>query len=315
MTADEVAERESDNLYIRAIKKSGSGFANTYDSEAETIYTKISSSKSTEVFNCNTDASTAGAETFTFCLATKTAKTEKDGDNLVANSDFDVTLQSVEMKNVTDFAVSGVDSIYYQNSTSTTEPQATKSLTVTGKCSGVIVSIPDAKYTVIGSEHITVDNKGIKTVASTAEKDDLKGDVKETIEVVIDNAEGTSVKKEIIVSIVEPKATTVSDQKDMESSLIKDTPTVLNSLTSDAKVKDQYGVEYGVDGTISLTGARVAVDVSTVPSDWKVEFNNTTSAKITAPKAATTNDAYVTVTYTLTSGLTYTAEVHFTIGD
>ena len=154
------------------------------------------------------------------------------------------------------------------------------------------------------------DNKKIKTVASENEKTDLKGDVKETIEVVIDNAEGTSVKKEIIVSIVEPKATTVSDQKDMNGQLTKDTAKVLNTLTSDAKVKDQYGVE----SQIALTDARASVDVSTVPSDWKVEFNNTKEAKITAPTEATTPDAYVTVTYTLTSGLTYTAEVHFTIG-
>lgn len=309
MTADEVAARVSDGLYIRAFKKaSGTGFADTYDTEATTIYTKIGG-KSIPVFTCNTD-DTAGTSTFTFCLATANAKSSEEGDNFVPNSDFDVTLQSVEMKNITDFEVSGVDSIYYKNSTSTANVEDSVDLTVTGKSAGVIVNIPSTKYTIIESAHIKVESQKIKTEASTGVDTDLKNDVKETIEVVIDNAEGTSIKKEITVSIVEPKATTIFDQKDLaDDTLTKETAKKLNTLTSTAKVKNQYGHE----STIDLANARATVDLSTVPSDWKVEFNNTANAAIKATSKSTTTEAYVDVTYTLSSGLTYTGTVKLTV--
>ena len=114
-------------------------------------------------------------------------------------------------------------------------------------------------------------------------------------------------RREILVSTVEPKATTISVNDD-EAKLkyTADTEAALTSAKTTAKTKDQYGLE----NALALTDARVYVDPTTVPSDWKLELNNTKDAKITVPTSTKTADAYLSVTYTLTSGLVYTTTVY-----
>ena len=137
------------------------------------------------------------------------------------------------------------------------------------------------------------------------------GSKTETLEVVIKNNAGTSVKKDIVVSSIAPKAATVELAT---ANTFNVTGNIGATIDADAirglvSVKNQYGVAY--------TGASEArITYTNVPAKLSVANNNTDTADLKLDNAehSTTAGTYtVGVTLTYNSGVIFTETLVVTV--
>ena len=309
MSDDEV-KKDAGTVYVKAVKEeNGTGFDNKYSTVNASSYTRIGSSNAlnTSVFSVNTGAE-AGTSVYTLSLATA-----NDGTHDIKNSDFQVTLKSASIEKVTDITLKTLPKLHATSNDANVSKNV--DLEVTGKYGALTVTVPHTQYTVVlGKDtHITDNNNGTITAKYQDDLKDKDGNptsVKETIELVIKNSAGTSVKQEVTISSETPTAAKVSNKDNTAFSLSKDgTETIAyTDLQSLITITDQYegkSVTKADDSaTYNSTTEHPRVLFTNVPSDFKVTGNNTTGATLSL------TDAKVG-TYTVDVALTFDSGVVF----
>ena len=229
--------------------------------------------------------------------------------NGVDNIGYTTTIQSYAMENISSFEVADIDQVYTDGSGASKD--TSRDVIVTGKVGATAVSLSSSDYTIIGSTHLlagtgTIAGQGDLIYSDEANK--VLGSKTETIEVVINNKAGTSIKKDVVVSSVLPKVTTV----EVKSAGFKLSPeanasgddVALSDLVALLDIKDQYGSE------ITDNDARVSFSGISTDSALTVNKNNTKDATLHWPDAKDTYRVGVTITFS--SGVTYSSTLLLT---
>lgn len=245
---------------------------------------------------------------------TKLKFTLKDAKgNEVKNSEYVITIQSVKIDDITDFAIGDLKQLYLEPKTATTAVSGSSiDLKVTGKVGATTVSLTPDDYNIIPNNIVDNDGNGkiyAKAGAPIVNKDNNYASKTEKLEVVIKNAKGSSVAKDITVSSVEPKAQTVALKENKSFELERNKDGVIladdvygaNADTNLLEVKDQYGRPF-------YNAANVRIQYTNIPDGITVENNNTYTATLKLDgKTISSNKTYtVGVTLTFKSGVTYT---------
>lgn len=319
LTDDEVdalLDKDKPVVAVKIIDNKKSGFAsikvnNTElvgaeeadDKKANTVTVKVDG-KATEIFTASAKDVKAGKTKLEFALQEKVNNEFKN----VTGSEFTDTIQSVEINDISEFEIAELGQLYVKEETVEDGTKVVSGnaveLKVTGKLGATTVALSSDDYKIINTAfELDADKKKIGFKADKLITDDKgnKTSKKETLEIVIKNNAGTSVKKEVTVSSVDPKATTVAldKEKTKKFELSKDRKTEIkvSDIRNLLEVKDQYGNK-------SKDVARYKYETSNLPDGFKVTANNTDSATLELPDKVTTQTIGVTVTFD--SGASYT---------
>ncbi len=231
-----------------------------------------------------------------------------------------VTFTRVAQSAYVDFEVSDLGTMYVDGSGAATDVKYNKTVKVYGVLSnGTKVLLPSADYSVVlNNAKVTVSAAGVISNNGLLDADFGTGtnyaDIKVSVLVTInERATGAAleiIEKELLISNKTPKATTVN----LDTDVVEAGKAVINPTTAGAitylnltsvidTVKDQYGVAYSENPTVTITNvAKVS------GSTFTVTANGLNTAAISGVKLG---DKF-TATYKYASGVTATVE--FTVG-
>ena len=305
LTTDEFVSLASTYKVKAALDGTNNGFANTYDTATELTISDADSA----VFTLASDSKdTTGKVTkYKFTLYDAAGTTEIKG------SDSTVSLRTVNIEDVTDFAVEKPATQFVENTADGKIKTAVDDIAikVTGKAAGANVVIPATEYKVITAGRIaagTTTGK-IKVAADTAgvyaADGKSEGTVDETFEIVIGNKAGTSVKQTLTLSSIAKKVSSIKLKDNTKFALTKAkaAEVKISDLTGLLDVKDQYGT--------AKTANSTRVKFTNIPDGIKVTANNTSDAKLVLTDAAAKTYT-VTVEYTA-DGVVYTDTLVLTV--
>ncbi|MEE3440481.1 hypothetical protein, partial [Ruminococcus sp.] len=204
MTDAEVAANESGYKIVAVKEPGGKGFEDAIASNG----TAISETETTTMFDVTTKATETGVSTYTFKL--------QNGGTDIPNSDCQISLTAVGIDSITDITIADLPEMYVAvdgNATNDAANSASIPLVVTGKYGALNVVINNAFYNVIGEDkpttHLKYEAGTISATGADVLKDDNPSSVVETIEIVVNNSAGTSVKKNVTISSVAPAVKSV----------------------------------------------------------------------------------------------------------
>lgn len=236
----------------------------------------------------------AGSETFTLALTG------------VANSEYTVTLSTVDQKNIKSYEIADIATVYTDGTDATTDTYA-KALTVNGVLAdGSKVVVPASEYAVLTSSNITYANGKITAVAGLANAGKALEKVNEATEkvTVIINTTAEELTKDVKISKATPVVASAK-LDGVDKIEVTDAATLAKIVAiGKIKVTDQYGVETVYAGTtdrLSLT------DVDT--AKFTLTQNGTKDASAALKASGTAN---VTAKITFAGGFTYTFPVEVT---
>ena len=237
------------------------------------------------------DQKNAGSETFTLAL--------KD----VANSEYTVTLSTVDQKNIKSYEISDIASVY-TNGTAETSDTYAKALTVNGVLAdGSKVVVPSTEYSVLTSSNMVYAKGKIKAVdglAGSGKALEKVNDATEKVTVII-NTTAEELTKDVKISKATPVVASAK-LDGVDKIEVTDAATLANIVhAGKIKVTDQYGVETTYTSTtnrLSLT------DVDT--AKFTLTKNGTQEASATLKATGT---ATVTAKITFAGGFTFSFPV------
>lgn len=239
---------------------------NTQITNNEPAYVDITS-KNDVVLSLKTDG-TSGKTRIKFIL--------RNG----VNTDYIATVQSVGIEDVTEYTVADLPSFYVNPAGGTAQ---SADLKVTGRIGDTVVALTPNDYTIIGSDHIMdMGNGKIAVKPNMSPIFDQSGRTYgsriETIEIVVQNRTGSSVKKNVTVSSESPRATKVQ-LKEGKTFEVEDATLYgsidVNNIMALLSVKDQYGNDFATSASSSPR-----ITFTNVPNQLSVRSNNTSSARL-----------------------------------
>ena len=287
----------------------------------------ISGAKTTPVFAITADTETAGTAEITLKLQKRSNNSDID------NSDCLVTLRSTTIENVKDVTIKELPPLYVLDADGNNGNTANKDylsqnvpLEVTGKLDGLTVNIPHTSYNVVSStDHIAYSNGNISAKGATVLKDDKETSTTETLEIVLKDKAGTSVKQDVTISSIAPEVASVKKSGTSIAVSKKNSghgasATIgYSDIVGSLEIEDQYkGYAKKYDGsnwnTAAFTADTPRVLFSNIPEGFTVAGNNTASAALTVGDDVTAKTYTVDVTLTYASGVTFSDTVVITVG-
>jgi len=121
--------------------------------------------------------------------------------------------------------------------------KSTVDLNVTGKLGNLTVTIPSGSYKAIGTEHLDTTTAG--KVSGTGKVEDSNSNPTsktETLEIVINNTEGTSIKQDVTVSSEARKVAKVAldTGKELSASASAEATIGYSDFSANLVITDQY---------------------------------------------------------------------------
>ena len=238
----------------------------------------------------------AGTETITLKL------------NGVADSDYTVTLSTVDQKTIKSYELADIATVY-TNGTDATSGDYLRAVTVNGiLADGSKVVVPATEYNVITSANITYSAGKIGAVANlknTGKALEKVDEATEKVTVVI-NATAEELTKDVKISKAAPAVASAKLDGVDEITLTAGDEVSIAKLVANGKIKvtDQYGVEsaFAADtNRLSITEVSDTTNVTVT--------NNGLSSATTAMSA--TGNYTATAKITFASGYTFTFKVNF----
>ena len=238
----------------------------------------------------------AGSETFTLALTD------------VANSEYTVTLSTVDQKNIKSYEIADIATVY-TNGTNATTGDYLRAVTVNGiLADGSKVVVPSTEYNVITSDNITYSDGKIGAIANLKNEGNALEKVDEATEkvTVVINATAEELTKDVKISKATPAVASAKLDGVDEITLAAGEEVTIANLVSNGKIKvtDQYGVE-----TAFAAGTN-RLSITDVSDTTKVTVTN--NGLTTATTAMSAVGSYTaTAKITFASGYTFTFKVNF----